>query len=77
MESSQTEREQHRARLVATIRQASDAFTALVKRADVPRIGGIHALRPHMGKLALQAGVHPKVGRRSPARCVTPPSARP
>jgi integrase len=44
-----------------TPRQASDAFSALVKRVGVPRIGGIHALRHTWATLALQAGVHPKV----------------
>jgi integrase len=44
-----------------TPRQASDAFSALAKRAEVPRIGGIHALRHTWATLALQAGVHPKV----------------
>jgi integrase len=44
-----------------TPRQASDAFTSLVKRAGVPRIGGIHSLRHTWATLALQAGVHPKV----------------
>jgi integrase len=41
--------------------QASDAFSRLVKRSGVPRIGGIHALRHGWATLALQAGVHPKV----------------
>jgi integrase len=44
-----------------TPRQASDAFTAMVKRAAARPVGGIHALRHTWATLALQAGVHPKV----------------
>jgi integrase len=48
-------------RVPLTPRQASDAFGVLVKRAGVPRIGGVHALRHTWATLALHAGVDPKV----------------